>query len=181
MAEKPKISGRFPAAKESFTFHRQFERDTYFALRERAYQLEDRIRFGLIALNAGSILALVAASSDKGLGGAVGLAPSELKLPLLCFIAGVISVGAALWMQRTNELLHSADAFSRVLAADSVCSSLEMPSEPLFLEEHAKLVKSYHDRPLVGYQWSQPVTWLQALSMGFWVGGTTGIVFSLFF
>lgn len=180
MEPKSKVSDRFPAGKETFSFFRQFERDMYFSLRERAYQLEDRIRFGLVALNAGTILAVIAASSEKGLGGTLGVTASEIRIPLLVLILGVVLVGAALWIQRSHELVHSADAYARVMAANSAAASLEMDQSHQNLEAHLKMVQAYHDTPLVGFQWSSTVTWLQALSMGCWVGALVLIVVGIF-
>lgn len=171
-----KISDAFPAAKEAFAFHREFERAEYFTLRERAYQLEDKIRFGLLALNAGSILAIVAAASKDGLAGALQLTPSELVVPIITLLGGVVTVGASLWLQRSSELLHAADAYKRVMAASSVQSSIEMPMTEETLAAHKALVEDYHAAPLVGFQWSKPVTWLQAISMGCWVGAVIGLV-----
>lgn len=169
------VGDRNGSGRARFAFFPQFERDVYFSLRDRAHQLEDKVRFGLVALNAGSILALIASSSKDGLAGSLHLPTTSLGTAVLCFLGGVVTVGWSLWLQKSHDILHAADAFDRLMRAITAMTSLELPDSPEARKMHEDAVDAYNSAPLVGFKASRWVNWLQALSMGCWVGGVVSI------
>ncbi len=169
------VGDRIGSGRTRFAFFPQFERDVYFSLRDRAHQIEDKLRFGLVALNAGSILALIASFSKDGLAGSLHLSVTSLGTAIVCFLGGVVAVGSSLWLQKSHDILHAAEAFDRLMRATTAMISLELPDSPEARKMHEDAVEAYNSAPLVGFKASRWVNWLQALSMGFWVGGVVSI------
>lgn len=170
------VGDRNGSGRARFTFFPQFERDMYFSLRDRAHQLEDKVRFGLVALNAGSILALIASSSKDGLASSLHLPTTSLGTAVLCFLGGVAAVGWSLWLQKSHDILQAAGAYDRLMRATSAMTSLELPDSPEARKMHQDAVDVYQSAPMVGFRASNWVNWLQALSMGCWFGGVISII-----
>lgn len=138
----------------------------------RRNALKDKMRSGLTTLNAGSLIAMLAALNGSGGAAAwVGISSGNAKWIAACFVAGLISAGASYRVASDATEYEIADSLKRVGAIERHVALFEEHTAP---ERHELLWQDYQkyaDLPLVGHRISKSDIWSLSIAQGFWLAG----------
>lgn len=147
--------------------HREHER-----LIARREVLKDKMRSGLTTLNAGSLLALLAALNGEGAAATwFGIDSSNVKWMAGLFTLGLILAAVSFRIAETDARVESSDSLIRVLAIERLIARYE--GKPT-IEEHDQIAKefqAYTELPIVGHRFSDADFWCLALSQTCWLVG----------
>lgn len=156
--------------------------DSYRYIIARRDSLIDRIRFGLIALNGASLVALLSAIAGGGKGAAwIGIDQSKAPLVAACFAAGALLAGFSAIRQEYVSTMEAADAFTRLMALQHALSLYGKPDEAIAREKLDEAVQAVHKAPLIDFQFSIAAGVAQSFSGAAWLLGVTLPLSSLFY
>lgn len=139
---------------------------------QRRNELGDKIRFGVIALNSGSLLAMAALMGAKD--SAVNwmqLDAEHARHAAAFFVVGLIGASISPWFDHLKLTEEAGDAYQRMSAARQVATT----QATVVTDENAALRASAMERyiatPLVDFQVSTAAIWAQNIGVGGWFGG----------
>lgn len=156
------------AAKNAF----ETERQIYLALLTRKAEFDDKLRFGLFALNGASLVALISAlSAGSSVAKWIGLTPENALWSALGFSIGIVLIGVSLFRQQNLEGMQAAHAYGRMSAAGNWTSALHMPANATNSTAALEQMQTYHQTPQVGFQFSWFAIGLLNASAGAWLFG----------
>ncbi|MEG3150067.1 hypothetical protein U1769_09225 [Sphingomonas sp. ZT3P38] len=147
------------------------DRHAYERLLSRRDELEDRLWFGGIAINAASLLALLSALGGKGEAAKWLGFDGPIALGSACaFTVGLIAAITALTVRQRIYYRETSDAYMRVMTAVRIVSEFET-ADPDDHDRLEALFQEYLGLPLVSFQFSRVAIVLQSLSGGAWLAG----------
>lgn len=144
---------------------------------QRRNELGDKIRFGVIALNSGSLLAMAALMGAKdGATNWMNVDVADARYSAAFFIVGMIGASLAPWLDHLKLTGEAADAFTRMsLARDvSMLQATQVSDENAASRDAA--FENYWSAPLVDFQASIPAIWAQNVGVAGWLGGASLVV-----
>ena len=162
------------------------ERDRQSAYAVAHYQraqrdeLTTRIRFGSLALNGASAVAIFGLAGNAALVRELGFTPQITATALSLFVVGAVSAGISLLVHQNHlvRLAGSAIARARTLDTAAGAAATDIGSEP-----YAALpasMKRAAELELVDTSFSRGAIILQNLSTGCWLGGALTPVLHLY-
>ena len=138
----------------------------------RRDQLLDRLRFGVLALNGASIVALLSALGGDGAAASwIGFNPPRARASAIAFVCGAVLAGAAKMVDANLYRKEAGDAEARRATASLLSALYE---GPFTQEHHAQIepvMKRYHELPLVDFQYSLISIVLLNMGAGVWLFG----------
>lgn len=144
---------------------------------QRRNELGDKIRFGVIALNSGSLLAMAALMGTKdGTANWMNVDVSDARYSAAFFIVGMIGASLAPWLDHLKLIGETADAFTRMSLARDVSTLQATVVSDENAARRAATFEDYLAAPLVDFQSSMPAIWAQNVGVGGWLGGAFLIV-----
>jgi hypothetical protein len=139
---------------------------------ERRDQTNDKIRFGVLTLNGGSLLALIGALGGEGKAAIwLGFTPKISLISACCFVTGLILTGFAINVQLNQSTKESGDAVSRSITLRRLVSLYDQQATP---ENHNRLeetMNGLHKLPLTGFQFSETASIAQHTTSSAWLAG----------
>lgn len=134
--------------------------------------LVDKVRFGTLALNGASIIALLTILGGSGKAAAwVGFNPERARWSLLFFALGTILSGLSAWIEADRARGEPADAFQRMSFYGSLASMHAMPASDENVRAAVEQWKGTKDLPLIDFQYSRWAIGAGAFGAACWLGG----------
>lgn len=153
--------GDLAAAREEFRY-----------LAARRDQLTDKIRFGLIALNGGSLLALLSAMGGGGEAARwLGFTPQIALASAVAFATGLCLAGVSVTAQQNLSQTETGDAYSRMQKLSILVALHKDEHSPEAREKAIDVFEEYAQLPLTGFQYSLWSIISQNFSAGLWIVG----------
>lgn len=150
------------------------EHDRLIARRDA---LKDKLRAGLVTLNAGSLLALLASLNGEGSAASwVGIDASNAKWIATCFVCGLFAAGASYHVADYGISSELSDSIPKVRSAEHRVALYEKPACVETNDELREALEDYAKIPLVGFRVSIAHIVTLGLAQAFW---TAGIVLPL--
>ncbi len=147
------------------------EAELQYFLRRRD-ETSDKIRFGLIALNGASIIALLSALGGGGTAANwLGFNDQNALWSALLFVIGLASAGHSINTQQNLSTKESGDASARAQTLRRLVSLYEEEKTHERLENYSKTLAQFHGLPLTGFQFSHRAILAQHVSGGAWLAG----------
>ncbi|KQM64686.1 hypothetical protein ASE65_15565 [Sphingomonas sp. Leaf16] len=139
---------------------------------QRRNELGDKIRFGVIALNSGSLLSLAALMGARGeASNWLQLDAPHARLAAVAFVAGVVGASIAPFFDHLKLTHEAADAYARMSAARSVA----ITQAEIVTDRNKVLRQTAMERylalPLVDFQTSTKAIACQNVGVGGWLVG----------
>lgn len=157
---------------------KEYQNEAAFAAARFAYlvekrdQLQDKLRFGLLALNGGSLVALLGALSGDGQAASwFGFTVENAKYSAALFASGIVAAGASAITQSNLFTKEAGDANSRRLAASWLASFHEADANDKNWDTLKTLLDDFSKAPLVDFQYSVAAIVLQNLAGSAWLAG----------
>jgi hypothetical protein len=139
---------------------------------ERRDRLNDRIRFGLIALNGASLLALIGALGGDGEAAHwLGFTSTNAMISACCFTFGLLAAGLSVTSQQTVTIKEAGDASARALVLSRLLALYEQPSTSENHERLGKAMEEYSGLELTGFQFNPRSFTAQGLAASAWLIG----------
>jgi hypothetical protein len=129
------------------------------------------MRFGSLALNGGSLAALLAYGGGPA-AKALGLSLAAQRYAGLAFAIGMILGGISAVIDAALFRTEAGDAFARRATAARVCALYEAPATDENHEKVREEMQALHSLPLVDFQYSNGSIWTQNFAGAFWLAGT---------
>lgn len=138
----------------------------------RRDDLKDKLRSGLVALNAGSLLALLASLNGEGsAAGWIGVDASNARWIAACFVGGLFAAGASYHVADHGINSELSDSIPRVRSAEHRVALYEKAACVETNEELREALEDYAKIPLVGFRVSIPHIVSLGLAQAFWIAG----------
>lgn len=173
MADQPKTMREFSPVTFAYAKN-NLARDLieHERLIARRDALRDKLRSGLVTLNAGSLLALLAALNGEGAAAAwFGVDAENAKWVAACFVAGLFAAGASYHIAEYSTNMELSDSIESVSAAQHRVAIYEKPATSENNQELKAVLDDYSKIPLVGFRVSIPSIVTLSLSQCFWTMG----------
>ncbi|MDB5704451.1 MAG: hypothetical protein JWN66_1567 [Sphingomonas bacterium] len=171
MAEPLSIREKIPAAAALAENNLAIDRQAYERLVARRDDVNDKIRFGVIALNSGSLLALLSALGGSGQAAKwLGFDQLTAQFSASAFVTGLIASMAAVIVQQNHSNIEAGDALARTMAAARLLGLYESRDENAHLAWQ-KALDDYSTAPLVNFRYSKLAIALQNAGQGAWLAG----------
>ncbi|UUL82221.1 hypothetical protein [Sphingomonas qomolangmaensis] len=180
MTDRPKIADLNPAGLAFAQHNLEEDRKAYERLIARRDAIADKLRFGAIALNAGSLIALLSV-----MGGAatreswIGLSTTHARWVAAAFVLGILVSGAGAVTEHWLVARSSGDAFARMKGAGSVLALHQANFDDETNAGLFEAITTYQELKLVEFQYSWWSICLQNISYGCWIFGALMIVDSV--
>lgn len=143
--------------------------------------LTGKIRFGLVVLNSGSIIAMLGlASASSTMVAALGFISSIALTSITLFIVGVIAGGICLFSHQNEMVLKAGQAKSRATYLQIAHSQIHSPKD-LNRDRIKKALETmgeaqdYHSQIVEPNLWA---IWAQNISAGAWLAGACCPIFA---
>ena len=141
-------------------------------LMERRDRIAERLQFGVLALNGGSLIALIGALGGDGAAAAwLGFNPERVQQSAVAFVIGATAAAVSLVLEVNLAKVEAGHAEARFLTVTRLRALHEAPMTPENHERVGVAMKEYQALPLVGFQYSNPALWANALAGGAWLAG----------
>lgn len=138
----------------------------------RRDQLTEKIRFGLVALNGGSLVALLGALGGSGQAAAwLGFSSGTALISAVSFSVGLLLAGWSLTSQQNLSIEESGDAFARVAMIQRLVIGYELVDSQENRDHLEALMIEYEQLPLVGFRFRNRSIFAQNFSAGLWFFG----------
>ncbi|WP_205480342.1 hypothetical protein [Sphingomonas arenae] len=150
----------------------EFARRRYEYLIARRDQLIDRMRFGALALNGASLVALFAAlGGENNAATWLGFTQENARHSAIAFAVGAILAGVSVVIDSNQYRSEAGDAFARQAAASSLAARLEDRATDQSLQTLERETLEFQATPLVDFQHSIWSIILLNFSGGAWLAG----------
>ncbi|WP_294211328.1 hypothetical protein [uncultured Sphingomonas sp.] len=170
--EHDAVNGYIAAADQNFS------RARYEYLVTRRDQMQDRLRFGAMALNGASLAGLMAAMGGDGKAASwAGLSGTVALWSATAFILGITCAGVAALIASNKYTTESGDAFKRYMTAKRLAATYEGGD----WDQASGAMEEHHESPLVDFQYSTASIALQNAAHGCWLAGICLPVLTKFF
>ena len=167
-----KLSDISPVNLAMHQFEQRAAEDELRYLMQRRDAQNDKIRFGLIALNGGSLLALIGALGGNGTAASwLGFTPQNALISSASFGLGLILSGIAVVCQQNLFVTEAGDASARVQVLRRLVALYDQQATPENHDRLGEAMKEFHDLSLTGFQFSYSSIVSQNFSAGAWVMG----------
>jgi hypothetical protein len=134
--------------------------------------LNIRIRFGLVTLNAGSLIALISVFGGEGKAADwIGLTQKSGSFAALMFIIGLLLAGWSVSRQQSLAQVETIHANAAVKNLSMLIASYEKIASIENLEKQEEISSRLHRAPLVGFKFSIIGIYAQNFSACFWFLG----------
>lgn len=152
--------------------------DVVFAERRYEYliakrdQLQDRLRTGSLALNGGSLVALMTMLGNEGkVAGWIGLNPHNSAVSAAFFALGVLLAGVSMMAADRVCTEESSKAFVRYMTVRRLAATYEALHSPEGWKSSQDAIEQASAAPLVDFEYSRLSIFAQNLSGGSWFVG----------
>lgn len=179
MDKLPTLGDHRPYTNAYLPLAHDADKDAFKRLVARRNELVDKARFGIITLNAGSILGLLTAmngvkagSNWLNIGGVQAASAGSL------FVLGLILTAIAIHIEQIRINAEVADAFTRASRSAGLVALHSQTEDQEAFEALDKGIEEYFSLRGVDFQFSHWVLWLQGLGGASWLAGLTIIVSS---
>ncbi len=167
-----KLSDISPVNLAMHQFEQRAAEDELRYLMQRRDAQNEKIRFGLIALNGGSLLALMGALGGAGNAASwLGFTPQNALISSASFVLGLILSGIAVTSQQNLSVTEAGDASARVQTLRRLVALYDQEATPANHDHLGKAMAEFHNLPLTGFQFSNSAIWAQNFSAGAWLMG----------
>jgi hypothetical protein len=161
-----------PAGAAIADAHLAIDREAYERIIRGRDERADKLRFGIIALNAGSLLALLSALGGEGQAAKwLGFTASNATLAAGAFVGGLILGSASVFFQQNSSTREAGDAFKRYAHAGLVVALSEAVNSEDNRARLSELREGYANLPLVGFRQSILSVVCQNAAQGLWLLG----------
>lgn len=168
----PRVADVSPVNSATFAADAELNRSRFEYLAERRDQLLDKLRFGFLALNGASLLALISALGGDGHAAAwIGINPPRARWCAAAWVLGVVLAGVSSWLEGERYRAEASDAFRRQVAARHLASLHNGLANQDTLLKIEEAMKEYFELPLVDFQYSGLAIALQNASGAIWLAG----------
>lgn len=147
----------------------------YEYLIEQRDKLNERIRFGILTLNAASLVALVSLVGNKEKFGILGLEPSAIGVAALMFGLGLACAAVAIWSNSNQAISAPASAYQILIAAEHKRAQLEQRCGERAEEEFGQLLDE-KPHPSPDFAFSPLTIWLTNTAGSIWLVGLLFVV-----
>lgn len=172
MAEVPKIRDKSQVNWAMFNADAEHTARRCDYLITRRDQLLDRLRFGILALNGASLIALMSMLGGSGSTAAwLGFNQSIARDSAIAFALGVVLAGISAMMDANLYRTEAADAEVRRSTVGRLTALYEADFTDDNYRTAGEVMKQYHDLPLVDFQFSKVAITLQNFAGGAWLFG----------
>lgn len=152
--------------------------DVAFAERRYEYliakrdQLQDRLRTGSLALNGGSLVALMTMLGNEGkVAGWIGLNAHNSSVSAACFALGVLLAGISIAAADRVCTAESSKAFVRYMTVRRLAATYEASQSPGGWKSSQEALEEASKAPLIDFEYSHLSIFSQNLSGGSWFVG----------
>lgn len=167
-----KLSDISPVNLAMHQFEQRAAEDELRYLMQRRDAQNEKIRFGLIALNGGSLLALMGALGGAGNAASwLGFTPQNALISSASFVLGLILSGIAVTSQQNLSVIEAGDASARVQTLRRLVALYDQEATPDNHDRLGNAMAEFHNLPLTGFQFSNSAIWAQNFSAGAWLMG----------
>lgn len=143
---------------------------TYFMARRD--QAIEKVRFGLVALNGASIVALISTLGGNGdVAKWFGFTPVITVYSAISFAIGAVLAGHSLNAQTNDYTLETGDAWARWSKLNTLLSLYANEADKQAIDQYSVALSEYHNLELVGFQGGKQARWAQHFAAGAWMNG----------
>lgn len=151
----------------------------YEALLEQRDRLTERMRFGVLSLNAASLIALAALIGDKAKLAQLGLSPKIVVVSAVFFVVGSVMSAIAIRMAAIHMTTQAPVASQRVLDSRALVALVDSSCSMQAEEDFQKALAARTDKVDPDYAWSFAVINVTSWAEGCWLGGVSAILGSM--
>jgi len=150
----------------------ELSRSRFEYLVARRDQLLDRLRFGILALNGASLVALISALGGDGAAATwIGLNPPRAKESAAAFVVGTIFAVVSIMIDANIYRTEAGDAEVRRSTLSRLTALYEAPMSKENYDRAGAAMSDYHKLPPVDFQFSKWAIMLLNASGGAWLFG----------
>lgn len=144
----------------------------YMYFIQRRDNLIEKMRFGLVTLNGGSLIALISVLGGDGSAATwLGFTPGNAIISALSFTLGTILAGKSLDSQTNHYVQEAGDQNTRLSAYVALTALCESPLSESSYDNYGRALEATKDLPLTGFQYSWFAIHAQHLAAGAWFTG----------
>jgi len=167
-----KISERLPVNLTMHKHEREVADAEYRYLVQRRDEFSQKIRFGTLALNAGSLIALLGLVGGEGSAAIwLGFTKEIVLYSAIAFTVGLIFSGISINAQQNLMMKESGDAAQKAISLNGLVARYDGEHNEENNAEYGKHMNAYHEMPLTGFQYSNLAIWCQNFAGGAWLAG----------
>ncbi|WP_157973143.1 hypothetical protein [Blastomonas sp. UPD001] len=152
--------------------HEAAEADRRYMLQRRD-QFSERLILGVLALNGGSLVALLGVLGSKSTASALGFTPGISIFSVSAFVVGIVLSGFAANQRETVYMNEASDAGVKVHALVSLTSHRDDQLTNDNWARYGASLDEMRDVPVVGFQWNALSIYARHLAGGAWLSGIT--------
>ncbi|HEY6917547.1 MAG TPA: hypothetical protein VI381_07900 [Allosphingosinicella sp.] len=171
-AENRLLGDIMPSLAESHAFARHAAHEELRYLIDRRDKLTDRIRFGLLALNGASLVALIGALGGGGNAAQwLGFTHNNSIFSAAAFTFGLALAGWSVVAQQSAFVREAGDGSARAQTLNRLASLYKLPATKENVERMSETMNELNDLPLTGFQFQHRSIFAQNFSAGAWFAG----------
>ena len=147
----------------------------YEYLIEQRDKLNERIRFGILTLNAASLVALASLVGDEKKVKALGLGSTSIGFAALMFGIGLATAALSIW-SNSNYAIHApASAYEILMSAEHKRAYLEHTCSERSEDEYGRILDEKPNKS-PDFAFSKLTIWLTNSAGSFWLSGLLFII-----
>lgn len=161
-----------PVNAASFSTQHELATKRFEYLIARRDQMQEKLQFGTLALNGGSLIGLITALSGEGSAAKwLGFDASSAPISAAAFVVGVVLCRLSLNIEHNRQSIEAGNAFARQSEASMLSALYKAPASKFVMEKIRDVMKRYHDLPLVDFDYSVVSITLKNFAGAAWVVG----------
>ena len=137
---------------------------------DRRDRTQERLRYGVFTLNAGSMLAIIAATGGDGAAVTwLGFNPQRLLVTAGLFTGGAVAAGLSIWAHHLRTIKDPSDALGASAAYTDALTFMEMPARAENQQRFMDKLAALKTAPVADFSYSIVAIILQGIAGALWL------------
>ncbi|MFN4095490.1 MAG: hypothetical protein ACK4GG_01825 [Sphingomonas sp.] len=172
MSDEPTIAEFDPVNAALFAADQELATRRYEYLISRRDQSLEKLRFGLLALNGASLVALISALGGDGTAATwLGFDADRARYSAAAFILGTVCGGVSIIVESNLQRVEAGDAVARQSTLNRLTALYSAKFTKGNYDRVGPVMEEYHKLPLVDFRYSIPALISLNASAGAWLFG----------